>query len=131
MKTTEHNITGTILRAGTGTEGRVTVEIETTRDQLRDFPFNMIGKSAIAFIADSAPKPETPIPDADGWIEHRPGDAMPCDGGTVISVKHRDGTISHGDTALYWDAGYSGKLDSVWTGSDRERDMQIIAWKPA
>ena len=66
MKTTEHNITGTILRAGTGTEGRVTVEIETTREQLRDFPFNMIGKSAIAFIADSAPKPEAPIPNDDG-----------------------------------------------------------------
>jgi hypothetical protein len=92
MKTTEHNITGTILRAGTGTEGRVTVEIETTREQLRDFPFNMIGKSAIAFIANSAPKPETPIPDADGWIPHDPKGGIPSN---AEMVKFKDGVECH------------------------------------
>jgi len=128
MKTTEHNITGTILRAGTGTEGRVTVEIETTRDQLRDFPFNMIGKSAIAFIADSAPKPETPIPDADGWIPHRPGDAMPCDGGMMVLVKLRNGnTWDVPDRADWW--ADDSEMSDCWRSENSS--SAIIAWKPA
>ena len=128
MKTTEHNITGTILRAGTGTEGRVTVEIETTREQLRDFPFNMIGKSAIAFIADSAPKPETPSPDADGWIEHRPGDAMPCDGEMMVLVKLRNGsTWDVPDRADWW--ADDSEMSDCWRSENSS--AAIIAWKPA
>lgn len=124
MKTTEHNITGTILRAGTGTEGRVTVEIETTREQLRDFPFNMIGKSAIAFIADSAPKPETPIPDADGWIPHRPGDAMPCDGDLQVFIKLTK------DSQIEAYSEYQPARDWIWS-DDIPESSKIIAWKPA
>jgi len=129
MKTTEHNITGTILRAGTGTEGRVTVEIETTREQLRDFPFNMIGKSAIAFIADSAPKPETPIPDADGWIEHRPGDAMPCDGDMRVFVKLRDESYfdHYPSRAGFW--AHNNPNRDKWRAKNSK--AAIIAWKPA
>lgn len=124
MKTTEHNITGTILRAGTGTEGRVTVEIETTREQLRDFPFNMIGKGVIAFVADSAPKPETPIPDDDGWIEHRPGDAMPCDPSLRVYIKMRCGEIEKHDAEWV-----------QWCDASQSEDLllegEVIAWKPA
>ena len=122
MKTTEHNITGTILRAGTGTEGRVTVEIETTREQLRDFPFNMIGKSAIAFIADSAPKPETPIPDADGWIPHRPGDRRPNFDGRV-EVRYQNGETDSDEVyGFHWGKHSGGFLNPEYA---------IIAWKPA
>ena len=122
MKTTEHNITGTILRAGTGTEGRVTVEIETTREQLRDFPFNMIGKSAIAFIADSAPKPETPIPNDDGWIEHRPGDRRPNFDGRV-EVRYQNGETDSDEVyGFHWGKHSGGFLNPEYA---------IIAWKPA
>ena len=122
MKTTEHNITGTILRAGTGTEGRVTVEIETTREQLRDFPFNMIGKSAIAFIADSAPKPETPIPDADGWIPHRPGDRRP-NFDDRVEVRYQNGETDSDEVyGFHWGKHSGGFLNPEYA---------IIAWKPA
>jgi hypothetical protein len=59
-------------------------------------------------------------PDAEGWIEHRPGDAMPCDGNVRVDFKFRNGN------------GYSNEEASDWNWSDiGSEGYHIIAWRPA
>lgn len=65
----ESHITGTVLRAGSLTEGRVTIEIDTTKEQLRDFPFNMIGKFAVVKINQLEPEPEESQPFRIAFLE--------------------------------------------------------------
>lgn len=63
----------------------------------------------------------TPVPDADGWIEHRPGDAMPCDPYQFVEVTFRDGGKIGSTKAISWQWG--AKPDAQWA--------EIIAWRPA
>jgi hypothetical protein len=62
----------------------------------------------------------SPVPDADGWIDHRPGDAMPCLEGDMIHVKLRSGSESV-SRARYFDFGLI----------EDAKDDEIIAWRPA
>ena len=64
------------------------------------------------------------VPDADGWIEHRPGDAMPCDASMEVRVKYRDGVTGLDD------AGNLQKSPNFW-GNECSPDCRIIAWRPA
>lgn len=75
-------------------------------------------------------EPQTPQPDADGWIPHRPGDPMPCGGDMSIVVKHGDGVTTNPEKARFWD----GSDDDIncWTGKGCEKPTwAIVAWKPA
>jgi len=68
----------------------------------------------------------SPVPDADGWIEHRPGDAMPCDPDLKVDVRFIDGVEDNANTAGFW-RGATG-ASSFWNESG---DETIIAWRPA
>ena len=101
-------------------------------------PSSAIAMSAVSFAdavlvhldgtGPTAPKPETPSPDADGWIEHRPGDAMPCDGGMMVLVKLRNGsTWDVPDRADWW--ADDSEMSDCWRSENSS--AAIIAWKPA
>ena len=63
----------------------------------------------------------SPVPDADGWIEHRPGDAMPCHGNRKVEFRRRDGMCLFGYTAS----------ELKWGHLEDAEDLEIIAWRPA
>ena len=76
----------------------------------------------LAELDRTAPKPETPIPDADGWIPHKPGDAMPCDGDLWVHAKYRDGlSVCCFSQDFRWNAAKESE----------DPECEIIAWKPA
>lgn len=84
----------------------------------------------LAELDRTATKPEMPSPDADGWIAHRPGDPMPCDGLTKVRIKRRDGKAENICHASFFDTDEDGS--NWWTGEGmRDPGTQIIAWKPA
>jgi len=58
-------------------------------------------------------------PDSDGWIPHRPGDPMPCDGSLMVTIRTRD-FDEETDIAREWD----------WR-TLTTTEAEIIAWKPA
>lgn len=111
-------------------------------------PASEYGKSAVSF-ADAAMKelygePQTQIqygpskigglfrggvPDKDGWIPHRPGDPMPCDGELRVWFRCRDGYESLRFAADMQPARNVGQ--DWWTGAGAQSKDQIIAWKPA
>jgi hypothetical protein len=116
------NIFGTVLRAGDNAEGIPTIEIETTRERLRRFPFNPVGSLAVAQLSRTKTNP--PTSDPDGWIPHVPGDAMPCDPIKQIEIKTSTGLIRRG-RAGQW------SLFPSWWAENPYTDHEIIAWKPA
>jgi hypothetical protein len=69
-----------------------------------------------------------PVPDADGWIPHVPGDPMPCDGRTVIDVRFKDGLILEDEIASFWTE-VAGGVNN-WTGCGTQDGAQITAWRP-
>ena len=60
-------------------------------------------------------------PDADGWIEHRPGDVMPCHGNRKVEFRRRDGMCPFGYTAS----------ELKWGHLEDAEELEIIAWRPA
>ncbi len=73
----------------------------------------------LAELDRTAPKPQ---PDADGWIAHRPGDAMPCDPLALVRVEFADGSRSM--TAHVANSYH-------WTKRTEHPSANILAWKPA
>lgn len=71
-------------------------------------------------------EPQTPQPDADGWIPHCPGDPMPCAEDFKVAVRFIDGIEDESNTAGFWRG--VGGAPSFWDESGEET---IIAWKPA
>ena len=61
------------------------------------------------------------VPDDDGWIDHKPGDAMPCDGDMNVDVMFMYGEAS----AIVLPA-----KTREW-GRDCNLIAQIIKWRPA
>ncbi len=78
----------------------------------------------LAELDRTAPKPETPIPNADGWIAHRPGDAMPCDGDLQVFIRQKK------DSQIEAYGEYRPARDWIWS-DDIPESAKIIAWKPA
>jgi hypothetical protein len=64
------------------------------------------------------------VPDDDGWIDHKPGDAMPCDGETSIEFVCRDGYCT---TLLAKECDEKPS----WWGIDCSGGDSIIKWRPA
>jgi len=118
-------IAGEVIRAGDNAEGIPTIEFETTREAIRDFPANLIGRRATVTTEHHSADATEKVPEADGWIEHRPGDAMPCDGGLRVAVRFGNMQENHDMTAAFWEDGAS-----CWD-SDRLPENEIIAWRPA
>lgn len=88
----------------------------------------------LAELDRTAPKPETPSPDADGWIEHRPGDPMPCDGDLKVFVRLMDGMERVSSHKAKWWAGHGAsesELADYWKATLHGKGNPIIAWKPA
>ena len=93
-------------------------------------PASEYSKSAVSF-ADAAMKEleatvnESLTVDIDGWIPHRPGDPMPCDGASNPKLLFRDGEVydltSRGEPANDYD----------WCAIPWDPVSEIIAWKPA
>lgn len=79
-----------------------------------------IADALLSELDRTKPEPETPQPDADGWIPHRPGDPMPCDGEMMVFTMFQDGELS---TESY----HAKRL--CWTAINVS--FAIIAWKPA
>lgn len=68
-------------------------------------------------------------PNEDGWIPHRPGDPMPCDGNLEVYFRCKDEFESRLDfPARDFAEGAGGNW---WTGENANPGDQIIAWKPA
>jgi hypothetical protein len=67
-------------------------------------------------------KNEAPQPDAGGWIAHKPGDPMPCDGELLVDVKIQNGLKPKGKMAscFSW-----GDIDEHGIGG-----VNITAWRP-
>jgi len=96
-----------------------------------DLPFDEIAEECVG-MADAllsalypSTKEPSPVPDADGWIEHRPGDAMPCDGSLSIDVKMGNGVEYCDSRARFWAEG-----GNCWE-KDSQLMNEIIAWRPA
>ena len=95
-------------------------------------PSSAIAMSAVSFAdavlvhldgtGPTAPKPETPTPDADGWIPHRPGDRRPNFDGRV-EVRYQNGETDSDEVyGFHWGKHSGGFLNPEYA---------IIAWKPA
>jgi hypothetical protein len=90
-------------------------------------PVSQYAESAVSF-ADAllsalypTGKESLPVPDADGWIEHRPGDAMPCKKHQVVDFVRRDGET--------FEVFAAGNLD--WNVMFPDKEHEIIAWRPS
>lgn len=69
---------------------------------------------------------ESPQPEADGWIAHKPGDPVPCEFDLRIDVKIASGIIRYGQTAEFW-RGLEGDGGN-WSDCG---EFSIVAWRPA
>ncbi len=76
----------------------------------------------LAELDRTAPKPEAPSPDDDGWIPHRPGDRRPNFDGRV-EVRYQNGETDSDEVyGFHWGKHSGGFLNPEYA---------IIAWKPA
>lgn len=66
------------------------------------------------------------IADIDGWIPHKPGDPMPCDGGVMVDVRFDNGKEYRGNSARFWELGASS-----WRGGGMIHGDNITHWRPA
>jgi hypothetical protein len=77
--------------------------------------------TAQTFWMDGVTPPTSGGTDEDGWIEHKPGDPMPCDGKAIIDTKHPSGGEVINQEAKFWQRGFS----------DWWKDGEITAWRPS
>lgn len=63
---------------------------------------------------------EIPLHYPDGWIPHKPGNPMPCEGGSRNRIRLRNGVVT---TTIYPE-------DLEWGEIPYHTDEEIIAWKP-
>jgi hypothetical protein len=64
------------------------------------------------------------VPDPEGWIEHRPGDAMPCAHDLRIAVETNTGLFREGRAGNWLNY-------PSWWDRNPVTDHEIIAWMPA
>lgn len=68
--------------------------------------------------------------DANGWIPHKPGDPMPCDGNMMVDVRFAYGGERYRVLARdYYGKDHECVESDWWLG--RAGDMSIVAWRPA
>lgn len=71
-----------------------------------------------------------PAADAEGWIPHKAGDPMPCDGDMMVDVRFQYGAEQYDCPAGdYCGAADEGAGSTWWLG--KAGDMSIVAWRPA